>query len=301
MFAGDQLSLWPCCSGVTAGVVSPPYMRFLSFLPKSYLSWFVGHAARLPLPRPLARFSISLFAQAYSIDPTLATRPLDSFCSIGDFFTRDLKPEFRPIGEGPVCPVDGTLRSCQVLSASGEVAQVKGKSFSISELLAGDDVAKRCERGQLWNFYLSPQDAHHIHSPVDGHIVRTIHIPGKLWPVNDWALASIDRLFAVNERVVSVIESSEGLVAVVMVGATNVGRIKLAYSDLVTNRYPWGRKATTTVEHEVPIAVRRGQKIGTFMMGSSVLLVSEQQLAAVPSASMLIRVQYGVPLSNLAR
>lgn len=275
-------------------------MRLLSVLPKSYLSWLVGHAARLPLPRPLARFSISLFAQAYSIDTSLATRPFDSFRSIGDFFTRDLRPEFRPIGEGPVCPVDGTLRSCQDLSPSGEVAQVKGRSFSISELLAGDEIAKRCELGQLWNFYLSPQDAHHIHSPVDGRIVRTIHIPGKLWPVNDWALTSIEGLFVVNERVVSIIESSVGLVAVVMVGATNVGRIKLAYSELVTNRYPWHRKVASTVEHEAPIVVRRGQKIGTFMMGSSVLLVSEQRLAAGPSASTPIKVQYGVPLANVA-
>ncbi len=301
MLGGDQLKLRPCCGPVTAGVFSPSYMRFLSFLPKSYLSWFVGHAARLPLPRPLARFSISLFAQAYSIDSTLATRPLESFRSIGDFFTRDLKPECRPIGEGAVSPVDGTLRSCQELTASGEATQVKGKTFSVSELLAGDEVVGRFEHGQLWNFYLSPQDAHHIHSPVDGRIVRTIHIPGKLWPVNDWALNSIDRLFAVNERVVSIIESNLGTVAVVMVGATNVGRIKLTYSDFVTNRFPWAHKVTTTIEHEAPIVVHRGQKLGTFMMGSSVLLVSERQLAASPDTTTPIRAQYGVPLAKLAR
>lgn len=275
-------------------------MRFLSVLPKSYLSWLVGHAARLPLPQPLARFSISLFAQAYSIDPTLATRPLETFRSIGDFFTRDLKPELRPIGEGPVSPVDGTLRSAQALSASGEVTQVKGRSFTVSELLAGDALARCCDGGQLWNFYLSPQDAHHIHSPVDGRIVRTIHVPGKLWPVNDWALASIDRLFAVNERVITVIESSLGLVAVVMVGATNVGRIKLAYTDLVTNRCPWARKAAKTIEHEKPIIVRRGEKLGTFMMGSSVLLVSENALAELPAEAAPFKVQYGRPLSGLA-
>lgn len=274
-------------------------MRILSFLPKSYLSWLVGHAARLPLPQPLARFSISLFARAYSIDPTLATRPLDSFCSIGDFFTRDLRPDLRPIGAGVVSPVDGTLRMSQDLSASGEVTQVKGRSFTVSELLNCAEVARRCMNGQLWNFYLSPQDAHHIHSPVDGRIVKTIHVPGKLWPVNDWALASIARLFAINERIVSVIESDLGLVAVVMVGATNVGRIQLSYADLITNRRPWVRRSVTTIEHESPIVVKRGEKLGTFMMGSSVLLVSEKRLADLPAVAGPLKVHYGQPLARL--
>jgi len=274
-------------------------MRIVRALPKSYLSWLVGHAARLPLPRPLARLSVSLFAQAYSIDPNLATRPLESFRSIGDFFTRDLRPELRPIGEGVVCPVDGTLRSCEALASSGEVTQVKGKTFTVSELLADEVLARRCSSGQIWNFYLSPQDDHHIHAPVDGRVVRTIHVPGKLWPVNDWALNSIDKLFAVNERVISVIESDVGLVAVVMVGATNVGRIKLAYADLTTNRTPWKRKRTTVIEHQNEQLVRRGEKLGTFMMGSSVLLVSERPLVDPLSASFPSKVSYGTPLREL--
>ncbi len=272
-------------------------MRILSFLPKSYVSWFIGHLARLPLPRPLARLTISLFAQAYGIDPRLATRPLESFRSIGDFFTRDLRPELRPIGDGPVSPVDGSLRCCESLSDSGVVTQVKGRTIAISDLLADESLAHRCSSGQLWNFYLSPQDAHHIHAPVDGKIIKTIHVPGKLWPVNDWALNSVDNLFAVNERLISVIESPQGIVAVVMVGATNVGRIKLAYADVITNRRPWQKKKVSQIGHPEPIAVRRGEKLGTFMMGSSVLLVSEQPLAALAPGSLPRKVCYGVPLS----
>jgi len=274
-------------------------MRILSVMPKSYLSWSLGHLARLPLPGPLARFSVSLFAQAYSIDHSIATEPIGSFRSIGDFFTRDLKPEVRPIASGPVCPVDGRLRSCVQLGPGGEVTQVKGKSFTVAQLLGDAELARRFESGQLWNFYLSPQDAHHIHAPVDGRISQTIHVPGKLWPVNDWALNAVDGLFVVNERVISLIESEHGLVAVVMVGATNVGRIKLAYMDLVTNRAPWAPKRRQLFRHEPSIAVSRGEKLGTFMMGSSVLLVSERPLAPCPQGRDGSRVEYGRSLSKL--
>lgn len=274
-------------------------MRMLALLPKSYLSWGLGHLARLPLPKPLARFSVSLFAQAYSIDHSMATRSFDSFRSVGDFFTRDLKPELRPIANGPVCPVDGTLRSCTDLTAGGEVVQVKGKSYTVAQLVGDSELARRFEQGQLWNFYLSPQDAHHIHAPVDGEIVETIHIPGKLWPVNDWALHSVDGLFVVNERVVTLIQSTHGLVAVVMVGATNVGRIKLAYTDLITNRIPWAAKTQKRLKHEPPIPVARGSKIGTFMMGSSVIMVSERHLAPNPQLKELRKVRYGASLERI--
>jgi len=268
-------------------------MKFLTYVPKSYLSWGLGHLARLPLPRPLARFSISLFAQAYCIDPTLATKPLESFNSIGAFFTRDLRVELRPIGEGLVCPVDGTLRSCSDISPNAEVTQVKGKLYKVSRLLGEDRLAAQCLEGQLWNFYLSPQDAHHIHSPVDGKIVRTVHIPGKLWPVNDWALNSIEGLFVTNERVITFIESDLGLIAVVMIGATNVGRIKLAYAAIETNRYPWRAQKQTSIEHAQPIVVARGDKLGTFKMGSSVVVVSERKLFNLAGAKCPAKVQYG--------
>jgi phosphatidylserine decarboxylase len=274
-------------------------MRILSVVPKSYLSWGLGHLARLPLPRPLARLSVSLFAQAYSIDHSLSARPIDSFRSVGEFFTRDLKPEVRPIADGPVCPVDGRLRACVPLSPGGEVTQVKGRSFTVEQLLGNADLARRFESGQLWNFYLSPQDAHHIHAPVDGRIVETIHIPGKLWPVNDWALHNVDGLFVVNERVVSLIESEHGLVAVVMVGATNVGRIRLAYMDLVTNRAPWAPKKRQIFRHDPSLPIKRGEKLGTFMMGSSVLVVSEKPLAPCPQGKENSKVQYGRSFSRL--
>lgn len=274
-------------------------MGITKYLPLSYLSWCIGLLANMPLPQPLARWTILIFARAYGIDTSTATRPLKAFRSIGDFFTRDLRPEFRPIAAGVVCPVDGTLRNAQDLSADGAITQVKNRSYSLNSLLASDGSTSRFSHGQLWNFYLSPRDAHHIHSPVDGTIIRTIHIPGKLWPVNDWALNSIEGLFAVNERVVTVIDSPEGLVAVVMVGATNVGRISLSYSPLETNRRPWERKSVTAIDHVPALPIARGQKIGTFHMGSSVVVLTERKLFNLETLRAPGAVQYGESLGSL--
>lgn len=269
-------------------------MGLLRFLPLSYLSWFVGVLANLPLPQPLARWTIQIFASAYGIDPALATRSLCEFRSIGEFFTRDLKPEHRPIQGAHVFPVDGTLRSVSDLSVEGTIQQVKGKYYTLRELLAEDPLVERFSSGQLWNMYLSPKDAHHIYAPVSGKIVRTVHVPGFLWPVNDWALSSVDRLFAVNERIITFIESERGLVAVVMVGATNVGRIALAYTKFETNREPWRRHPTRSLEHVSGIPVRCGEKIGTFKMGSSVILVSEHPLASRATEGTFPRsIRYG--------
>ncbi len=271
-------------------------MNLTKFLPLSYLSWFLGALARLPLPQPLARLTIMIFARAYKIDVSQATKPLNHYRSIGDFFIRDLKPELRPI-EGPiVSPVDARVRNAQRTPPDGVLPQVKEKTYTLQALLGDSQLAEEFSKGYFWNFYLSPSDAHHIYAPVSGQIVQTIHIPGKLWPVNDWALESVEELFAVNERVVSIIDSEYGKFAVVMVGATNVGRISLSYHPLITNQYPWIKKNLSSIVHDKPTQIGCGQKLGTFNMGSSVVVLSERTFEDIRGLSEGASVCYGQTL-----
>jgi len=274
-------------------------MAFLRFIPLAYLSWLIGKLANLPLPQPLARWSILIFSRLYGVNVDSAAKPLSEYRSIGDFFTRDLIPEIRPVADGFVSPVDGTLRSVENLVGRDSITQVKGRSYSLERLLAEDEQVDLLATGQVWNFYLSPRDAHHIYAPIDGMIIRTVHIPGKLWPVNDWALHSIDGLFAVNERVVTYVRTDRGLVAVVMIGATNVGRISLAYMTLETNVAPWSRKTLRAFDHIQGIPVARGQKIGTFKMGSSVIVVAQDTMREMSLPTTPAAVQYGQALSEL--
>jgi phosphatidylserine decarboxylase len=114
--------------------------------------------------------------------------------------------------------------------------------------------------------------------------------------VNDWALRSVDELFAVNERVVTFIESPQGLVAVVMVGATNVGRISLSYMDLETNVRPWDKKQISAIAHQPPVAVKCGEKLGTFKMGSSVIVIMESVGGMREASAKPRAIRYGEPL-----
>jgi phosphatidylserine decarboxylase len=232
----------------------------------------VGRLVHARLPRPLARRLVQWFARTYAIDVDAAGKPLHDYPSIGHFFTRDLREGLRPIESDFVSPVDGVLRNYGNVE-NGRIEQVKGKTYTVARFLGDDEHARRFEHGSFFNLYLSPQDYHHVHSPVGGTIVRSVHIPGKLWPVNDWSLANVDELFSINERVVTYIDCSLGLVAVVMIGATNVGKISVVYDAFLSNDA--NAKKTMVRSYEPPITIQPGDRLGTFHMGSSVVILTE--------------------------
>jgi phosphatidylserine decarboxylase len=90
--------------------------------------------------------------------------------------------------------------------------------------------------------------------------------------VNALAVRSVEGLFTVNERVVVRIEGDDvGPVAVVLVGATNVGRITLSFAPLSTN----AGGPPLQVHLEPPRPVRRGDELGAFNLGSTVVLLAK--------------------------
>lgn len=245
--------------------------RYLRYVPKNHLSRAVGRLVHARLPRPLARRLVHWFASAYKIDIDAASKAPEEYPSVGHFFIRDLREGLRPIEGDFVSPVDGVLRNFGEVR-DGRLEQIKGKSYTLARFLADPENASRFENGAYFNFYLSPQDYHHIHTPVGGTVRRSVHVPGKLWPVNDWSLANVDELFSINERVVTFIESSLGLVAVVMIGATNVGKISVTYDSFTSNA---DAKKTEIRDYAPGFPVRVGDRLGTFHMGSSVVILLE--------------------------
>jgi len=268
--------------------------RYLRYVPKNHLSRFVGRLVHMRLPAPVARRLVHWFSKTYQIDIDAAQHELHHYPSIGHFFTRDLREGLRPIEGDFVSPVDGTLRNYGVV-ANGKLEQVKGKSYTLARFL-GDDLAARYENGIFFNLYLSPQDYHHIHAPVGGKIVRSVHIPGKLWPVNDWSLANIDELFSINERVVTYVECELGLVAVVMIGATNVGKISVVYDSFISNAGNIERPVSRNYDPPIDIAV--GARLGTFHMGSSVVVLLEPGKVDLKKVRLTAgkKVQYGAAI-----
>ena len=268
--------------------------RYLRYVPKNHLSRFIGRLVHMRLPAPVARRLVHWFASTYQIDVSAAQHELHHYPSIGHFFIRDLREGLRPIEGEFVSPVDGVLRNFGTVE-NGRLEQIKGKSYTLARFL-GDENAARYENGAFFNLYLSPQDYHHVHSPVGGNIVKSVHIPGKLWPVNDWSLANIDELFSINERVVTYVECPLGLVAVVMIGATNVGKISVVYDSFISNAGRTERPVSRT--YDSPIPITPGAKLGTFHMGSSVVILLEPGRIDMKKVRLTAgkKVQYGAAI-----
>jgi phosphatidylserine decarboxylase len=215
-----------------------------------------------------------VFAHQFRVDLHEAEGQLTDYRTFGQFFTRRLKPGLRPIDPAPdaiTSPVDGTVSQAGLIE-QGACLQAKGITFRVDQLLGDARQALAFEGGSFTTIYLSPRDYHRIHAPVAGRITGYGYLPGAFWPVNPASVRTQQALFAINERLVTYVESAFGRVAIVAVGATCVARIHASYDSIVTHTGESARQHT----YERPIAVEKGGEIGMFEMGSTVILLFER-------------------------
>ena len=247
-------------------------MWILYFLPKKFLSHWVGRLMHVPLPRKLAIWSIRWFGNRYQINFQEAEKSIEEYASIGDFFVRNLKPGARPLAPNPIVhPADSEIAQIGEIQG-GRCIQAKGKTYSLADLCGDASLVETYKNGLFVTYYLCPRDYHRVHAPVDGVIRKVTHLPGQLWPVNSWSADTIDNLFGVNERVVLQIESRLGPCLLVFVGATNVGQIRLSFEpSLVTNQKLSQQRFHK--EYDPPLPIGRGQELGAFHMGSTVVMI----------------------------
>ncbi|MEE8434349.1 MAG: archaetidylserine decarboxylase [bacterium] len=249
------------------------YFLLFRWFPKRLFSRLIGIFAVTPWPRWLLGAGIRLYAGWFRIDLSDFEAPSGGFRTFNAFFTRGLKPGARPIdasGSPLVSPVDGTVLSLQRV-AGGKLIQAKGKEYSLSELLGGVEGWEKFDGGQALTVYLSPRDYHRIHSPCRGTIRRFAYVPGDLWTVGALGVRGVPRLFSRNERVAAFLEAPLGEVAMVAVGATVVGGIRLVYHPLITNRFG---AAAFTHTLEPGLEVEAGDEVGRFQVGSTVILLT---------------------------
>jgi phosphatidylserine decarboxylase len=256
-------------------------LALLQRLPHAGLSRSFGALADLRIPRPLRRTVIGAFASAIGIDRSEAEHDIAEYESINAYFVRRLRPGARAWPADPATaasPVDGIIGRHGTIAA-GRLIQAKGRDYRAAALLGSDDDARRFDGGSFITIYLSPRHYHRIHSPCTGLIRQARYIPGALLPVNGPAVAHIADLFPRNERVVCTIDSALGRVALVAVGAYNVGRISTAFDDewagpgrSVTNRK---RSGVEDRRYEPGRDVRQGDELMAFHLGSTVVLLFE--------------------------
>ena len=245
--------------------------------PKRGLTAFAGHVASRERGATTTRL-VRWFVRKYGVDMgEAANGDVTTYASFNDFFTRALKPGARPLAEaGLVSPVDGTISQLGAIEHD-QIMQAKGHHYSTTALVGGDHaLAERFHDGSFATLYLSPKDYHRVHMPCDGTLTRMIHVPGALFSVNPLTARGVPGLFARNERVVCVFESATlGMFVLVLVGATIVGSMATVWHGSVNA--PRVRRVREWHYAAGEVALQRGDEMGRFMLGSTVVLLFGKQ------------------------
>lgn len=199
-----------------------------------------------------------------NMDEFLNPKEYESLCLL---FTRELTKKRELASSSFICPTDSFIMA-QGTILQNSALQIKGKSYSIEEFI--DAKLTSFENGEFINFYLSPKDYHRYHAPCDMQILSAKHIPGELFPVNRPALNYIKSLFARNERVVLTCRYNEQIFYMVMVGALNVGKMQFYFDSKIQTNV--NKSSKTEYEYE-NLIVKKGETLGCFEMGSTVVLI----------------------------
>ena len=270
-------------------------LLILKLLPKNVFSRFVGFLASLRL----SRIAIKWFARRYKINLDEIDGPLTQFKTLNQFFTRRLQENARPVAQennlkATIYPVDGTIAQWGRIEA-GRMIQAKDKFYNIEELLADKNEAEHFKNGWFMTIYLAPTDYHRMHHYMDASVTGFRYIPGTLFPVNPFSVCHIEKLFPINERLTTYYSVEGKKAAIVKVGATIVGKIKVTYSDAESIISKKGR--AESFKKEIP--VKKGDELGHFAMGSTVvLLFPDQGFEFAPNIVINSKVKVGELLGH---
>lgn len=220
-------------------------------------------------------FFIRRIIHHYGVNMDEALQPdIDAYACFNDFFTRELKPEARPLtaqSDAIASPADGTISQIGDIE-QGQIFQAKGKSYSASDLLGGDAArAAPFVDGKFTTIYLSPRDYHRLHMPLTGTLREMVHIPGRLFSVNPATVNSVPGLFARNERVACIFDTEAGPMALVLVGAIFVASIATVWHGTVTP--PTSKSIQTWRYQDDAPLLQRGEEMGRFLMGSTIIVL----------------------------
>jgi phosphatidylserine decarboxylase len=216
--------------------------------------WFIGH------------FKVNM-SEAVEEDIT-------AYSDFNSFFTRALKPDVRPLAteaNAVLSPVDGAVSQAGKIDGDA-IFQAKGHSYSLNTLLGNaDSWSDKFQNGLYATLYLSPRDYHRIHMPLTATLEHVIHVPGRLFSVNPVTTRKVPGLFARNERVACLFNTEHGPMGMVLVGAINVASIETVWQGVITP--PAGKRIQSWDYHDKGVALKAGEEMGRFNMGSTVILL----------------------------
>ena len=200
---------------------------------------------------------IPFYSKVYQLNWEEVERDNLDFRSLHELFIRKLKDGSRPICEDKlavVSPVDAIVEDYGVISTEGTIT-VKGKSYSMEEMLGDEKVLQKYLDGQYLILYLSPSHYHRIHSPIQCEVMNRWTLGERSYPVNKMGLKYGKAPLSKNFRVITELKHQRGVIALVKVGAMFVNSIEM------TNKKEKQEK---------------GEEIAYFSFGSTVVLLFEK-------------------------
>lgn len=207
---------------------------------------------------PLSKKFIPSYIRQFKIETKEMTSNLDDFSTLHEFFIRQMKVESRPINQvkkGIISPVDATVETFGDITSEG-VFLVKGKVYTLQDMLGSGEIDKRYIQGKYIILYLSPSEYHRIHAPVDGEVVRQYLLGRKSYPVNKWGLQYGKKTISGNYRLLTELQMpNEKNCFSIKVGAMFVNSIELTNTSTT-----W----------------KKGEEVGYFSFGSTVVMLFEE-------------------------
>ncbi|MCA1063484.1 phosphatidylserine decarboxylase [Rossellomorea aquimaris] len=229
------------------------YRLFIELTNKKWSSFMIRKFVQSPLSRPF----ISSFIKTYNIDINEMEGQVSDYKTLHDFFIRNLREDARVVEYSEnhaVSPVDGLMASTGIISDELEI-EVKGKTYSILDMLGSKEKASDYGGGEFAVFYLSPANYHRIHSPITGKVLGRWSLGQHSYPVNELGLLYGKEALSKNYRSITELGHEKGKVAVVKVGAMFVNSV-----DYVHERKEW----------------KQGEEVAYFSFGSTVILLFEK-------------------------
>ncbi len=282
-----------------------PFLILQFVLPKHLLTALVFHVTRIRT-RSIKDFLIRHFVSIYKVDVEEAALPVpDGYTSFNDFFTRELIAGARPIDDTAnaiVSPVDGTVSAAGKID-SNMLLQAKGKYYALSDLLMTDMAdAERFSNGSFATFYLAPYNYHRVHCPLSANLVAARYVPGTLYSVNAATVSLMPNLFARNERLICHFTSESGPFILIFVGALHVGSISTPWSGQLRPRRKGVVQDIDILEKNFPTTVAKGDLLGWFNMGSTVIVLLPPGACELDSAARAgAKVRMGQAIGRLVR
>lgn len=259
-----------------SSLISHLYVLMQRVLPKYLMTAAIRFVARVRIAA-VKNFLIRNFIRLFDVDvDEIAGDVPGSFRDFNTFFTRELKAGARAIDADAgviVSPVDGTVSEAGRLE-DDRLLQAKDHYYDLHDLLATDlPDADRFRDGAFATIYLAPHNYHRVHSPLDARFTAVRYVPGQLFSVDRRTVAAKRGLFSHNERLVCHFDSVAGPMVLVFVGAMLVGSISTRWTGEIRPRSRGVVDDFDLTDFDDELRVAKGDELGWFNMGSTVILL----------------------------